>query len=74
MNRKEPPPRKVSEFSLGKEECKAPNDEPETPTAMSGLKAPTTVKEVVTGNVKVFCRFRPLNKRELSTAENELCV
>jgi hypothetical protein len=26
------------------------------------------------GNVKVFCRFRPLNARELSTTENEMCV
>ena len=26
------------------------------------------------GNVKVFCRFRPLNERELDTTGNELCV
>jgi hypothetical protein len=31
-------------------------------------------KEVVTGNVKVYCRFRPLNKRELETAEDTVCV
>lgn len=40
----------------------------------SFLKAPTAVKEVITGNVKVFCRFRPLNQRELETAEDTLCV
>ena len=34
----------------------------------------TAVKEVVTGNVQVFCRFRPLNQREKNTTENELCV
>jgi len=27
---------------------------------MSLLKPPSTLREVVTGNVKVFCRFRPL--------------
>jgi len=32
------------------------------------------VKEVITGNVKVFCRFRPLNQRELDTADDLLCV
>ena len=26
------------------------------------------------GNVRVFCRFRPLNSRELSTTASELCV
>jgi kinesin family protein 5 len=26
------------------------------------------------GNVRVFCRFRPLNERELNTTENEMCV
>lgn len=40
----------------------------------SFLKAPTAAKEVITGNVRVFCRFRPLNARELSTTENEVCV
>lgn len=29
------------------------------------------MKEVVTGNVKVFARFRPLNQRELDTTGNE---
>lgn len=37
----------------------------------SGLKAPSAIKEVVTGNVKVFARFRPLNQRELDTTGNE---
>ena len=36
--------------------------------------APTPVKGEAGGNVKVFCRFRPLNPRELATTENELCV
>ena len=29
------------------------------------------MKEVVTGNVKVFARFRPLNQRELDTTGDE---
>lgn len=37
------------------------------------LKAPTKVDNSA-GNVKVFCRFRPLNKRELATTESETCV
>jgi kinesin family protein 5 len=40
--------------------------------ASSLLKQPTSVSEK--GNVKVYCRFRPLNQRELSTTENTLCV
>lgn len=36
------------------------------------MKGPTQVKEVVTGNVKVFARFRPLNQRELDTTGNEI--
>ena len=38
------------------------------------LKPPAAMKEVVTGNVRVFCRFRPLNEREKKTAESNLCV
>ena len=38
------------------------------------MKAPSAIKEVITGNVKVFCRFRPLNQRELDTADDMLCV
>ena len=45
-----------------------------SPSFASFLKPPTTTKEVVTGNVKVFCRFRPLNQRELETTDNQLCV
>ena len=45
-----------------------------SPGFTSFLKPPTTTKEVVTGNVKVFCRFRPLNQRELETTDNQLCV
>jgi hypothetical protein len=29
--------------------------------------------EDTSGNVKVFCRFRPLNKRELATTGNKIC-
>ena len=32
------------------------------------------MKFVSVGNVKVFCRFRPLNKREVEATENEVCV
>ena len=48
---------------------------PESPTQVytSFLKAPTIVKES-SGNVKVFCRFRPLNERELETTGETLCV
>lgn len=47
----------------------------ESPTQVfsSFLKAPTVVKET-SGNVKVFCRFRPLNERELETTGENLCV
>ena len=38
------------------------------------LKAPSKLPEVITGNVKVYCRFRPLNQREMSTTEDQLCV
>lgn len=31
------------------------------------------VNEDTSGNVKVFCRFRPLNKRELATTGNKIC-
>jgi hypothetical protein len=44
-----------------------------TPVYTSFLKAPTIVKET-SGNVKVFCRFRPLNERELETTGENLCV
>lgn len=44
------------------------------PAYSSFLKPPTATKEVITGNVKVFCRFRPLNTRELETTESNLCV
>lgn len=37
------------------------------------LKPPTSLKDSG-GNVRVFCRFRPLNKREIATTENQLCV
>jgi hypothetical protein len=47
----------------------------ESPTQVytSFLKTPTVVKES-SGNVKVFCRFRPLNERELETTGENLCV
>ena len=45
-----------------------------SPGFTSFLKAPTATKEVRTGNVKVFCRFRPLNQRELETTDEKLCV
>ena len=38
----------------------------------AGLKAPTALKEVITGDVKVYARFRPLNQRELNTTGNEI--
>ena len=41
---------------------------------LSSLKPPTAVKEALSGNVRVFCRFRPLNSREMSTTEDQLCV
>lgn len=37
------------------------------------MKAPTAVDKG-SGNVKVFCRFRPLNARELVESGNEMCV
>ena len=45
-------------------------------TPAKSLQPPTSVKNAdgSGGNVRVFCRFRPLNSRELSTTENELCV
>jgi kinesin family protein 5 len=47
-----------------------------TSTPAKSLVAPTPVKNAdgSGGNVRVFCRFRPLNSRELSTTESELCV
>ena len=32
-----------------------------------------TQKEDTSGNVKVFCRFRPLNQRELNTTGSKMC-
>jgi kinesin family protein 5 len=47
-----------------------------TTRASQSLVKPTamTQREVVTGNVHVYCRFRPLNQREINTTEDSLCV
>ena len=47
-----------------------------TSTPAKSMVAPTPMKNAdgSGGNVRVFCRFRPLNSRELSTTESELCV
>ena len=52
------------------EEAKTPEVVPEP--RLSGLRQPTKVDGG--GNVKVFCRFRPLNARELDTTGTETCV
>lgn len=38
------------------------------------MRQPTRLPDGGGGNVKVYCRFRPLNQRELSTTDNTLCV
>ena len=49
----------------------APSEAPPA-SRTSFLRQPTQVNDG--GNVRVFCRFRPLNERELNTTGNELCV
>lgn len=51
----------------------APPEEAPPSGRVSMLRAPTAVNNDG-GNVRVFCRFRPLNERELNTTGNELCV
>lgn len=47
-----------------------------TVTPAKSLSAPTATKNAdgSGGNVRVFCRFRPLNQRELNTTDSEMCV
>jgi len=65
---------KNTALDLKKSVAEPSDDSKLTQTKSSGLKPMSTVKEVVTGNVRVFCRFRPLNKRELGTKDNKICV
>ena len=39
----------------------------------SSQRTQVNSKENQTGNVKVYCRFRPLNQRELTTTGNKTC-
>ena len=67
-----------SKASPEKEEAQSPATTSEiTPMKTTpSIMAPSAIKnpDGSGGNVKGFCRFRPLNSRELSTTENEVCV
>lgn len=49
------------------------NTEQAVDSALAFQRQQLAVKESSTGNVKVYCRFRPLNSRELATAGHKVC-